>query len=85
MLAATAARIDADNPLAGLDLGERPDPVPPDGWVTVTFSTTAVTPDDGTPALPSTGRLSTPACPTGPVNPPVPLRVSSTRTGPEAT
>ena len=36
MLAVTAARIDADDPLAGLDLGERPDPVPPDGWVTVT-------------------------------------------------
>ena len=36
MFAVTAARIDADNPLAGLDLGERPDPSPPDDWATVT-------------------------------------------------
>jgi NADPH:quinone reductase-like Zn-dependent oxidoreductase len=36
MFAVTATRIDADNPLAGLDLGERPDPVPADGWTTVT-------------------------------------------------
>jgi len=36
MFAVTAARIDADDPLAGLELGERPDPVPPGGWVTVT-------------------------------------------------
>ena len=42
MLAATAARIDADDPLAGLDLGERPDPVPPDGWVTVTVKAAAL-------------------------------------------
>jgi len=32
----TAARIDADDPLAGLEAGERPDPKAPDGWVTVT-------------------------------------------------
>jgi NADPH:quinone reductase-like Zn-dependent oxidoreductase len=36
MFAVTAARIDADDPLSGLEPGERPDPVPPDGWVTVT-------------------------------------------------
>ncbi len=36
MFAVTAARIDADDPLSGLELGERPDPVPPAGWVTVT-------------------------------------------------
>src|SRR6478672_2661181 len=36
MFAATAARFDADNPLAGLELGERPDPSPPEGWETVT-------------------------------------------------
>jgi NADPH:quinone reductase-like Zn-dependent oxidoreductase len=36
VFAVTAGRIDAEDPLAGLDLGERPDPVPPDGWVTVT-------------------------------------------------
>jgi NADPH:quinone reductase-like Zn-dependent oxidoreductase len=36
VFAVTAARIDADDPLSGLELGERPDPVPPEGWVTVT-------------------------------------------------
>src|ERR1700745_4024516 len=36
MFAATAARFDADNPLAGLELGEPPDPSPPEGWETVT-------------------------------------------------
>ena len=36
MFAVTAGRFDADDPLSGLDLGERPDPVASDGWVTVT-------------------------------------------------
>ena len=36
MFAVTAARFDAENPLAGLDHGERPDPSPPEGWETVT-------------------------------------------------
>jgi NADPH:quinone reductase-like Zn-dependent oxidoreductase len=36
VLAVTAARLDADDPLACIELGERPDPVPPDGWVVVT-------------------------------------------------
>jgi len=36
VFAVTAARIDADDLLSGLELGERPDPVPPEGWVTVT-------------------------------------------------
>jgi NADPH:quinone reductase-like Zn-dependent oxidoreductase len=36
MFAVTAARFDADHPLAGLELGERPDPFPPEGWETVT-------------------------------------------------
>jgi NADPH:quinone reductase-like Zn-dependent oxidoreductase len=35
MFAVTASRIDADDPLSGLEAGERPDPVPPGGWVTV--------------------------------------------------
>lgn len=35
VFAAYAARIDPDDPLSGLVLGERPDPVPADGWVTV--------------------------------------------------
>jgi len=36
VFAVTAARIDVDDPLAGLVLGERPDPeLPGDGWATV--------------------------------------------------
>jgi NADPH:quinone reductase-like Zn-dependent oxidoreductase len=42
MFAATAARLDADNPLAGLDLGEHAEPVVPDGWTTVTVRATAL-------------------------------------------
>src|SRR5438445_13702324 len=42
MFAATAARIDADDPLSGLELGERPDPVAPDGWTTVTVKAAAL-------------------------------------------
>ncbi|HET6818890.1 MAG TPA: zinc-binding dehydrogenase [Mycobacteriales bacterium] len=36
MLAAYAARLSADDPLSGLEVGEQPDPTVPDGWVTVT-------------------------------------------------
>jgi NADPH:quinone reductase-like Zn-dependent oxidoreductase len=36
VLAAYAARIDPDDPLSGLELGERPEPEPPRGWTTVT-------------------------------------------------
>jgi NADPH:quinone reductase-like Zn-dependent oxidoreductase len=36
MLAAYAASTDRDNPLAGLVVGERPEPAVPDGWTTVT-------------------------------------------------
>jgi NADPH:quinone reductase-like Zn-dependent oxidoreductase len=35
MFAVTAARFDAENPLVGLELGERPEPAPADGWTTV--------------------------------------------------
>ena len=35
MFAVTAARIDAENPLAGLDLGEHPEPSGEPGWTTV--------------------------------------------------
>ena len=35
MLAATAVRTDPDDPLGGLEVGERPDPDPRPGWVTV--------------------------------------------------
>ena len=36
MFAVYATSFDPDNPLEGLVLGERPDPVAPDGWTTVT-------------------------------------------------
>ena len=35
MLAVFASAFSADDPLSGLRLGERPAPVPPDGWATV--------------------------------------------------
>src|SRR5229473_4480486 len=42
MFAVTAARIDADDPLSGLELGERPEPAGPDGWTTVSVKATAL-------------------------------------------
>ena len=36
MLAAYAARISPDDPLSGLEVGERPEPEPAEGWTTVT-------------------------------------------------
>jgi NADPH:quinone reductase-like Zn-dependent oxidoreductase len=36
VLAAYAARFDPDDPLSGLELGERPEPEVPEGWTTVT-------------------------------------------------
>ncbi|MFJ2031451.1 zinc-binding dehydrogenase [Streptosporangium sp. NPDC087985] len=36
MFAVTATQTDPDNPLAGLTLGEHPEPEVPDGWTTVT-------------------------------------------------
>src|SRR5436305_7512061 len=35
MLAASAVAIDNDDPLAGLEVAERPEPDVPDGWTTV--------------------------------------------------
>jgi NADPH:quinone reductase-like Zn-dependent oxidoreductase len=35
MHAAYAARIAPDDPLSALEVGDRPDPIPPDGWVVV--------------------------------------------------
>jgi NADPH:quinone reductase-like Zn-dependent oxidoreductase len=35
MLAVFASRTDADDPLSALEVGDRPEPEPPDGWVTV--------------------------------------------------
>src|ERR1700734_1187438 len=42
MLAAYAARIDATNPLNGLEIGERPEPEPSADWATVTVKATAL-------------------------------------------
>ena len=42
MFAVTAARIVAEDPLAGLELGEHAEPTPPDGWTTVTVKATAL-------------------------------------------
>ena len=35
MLAAYAARFNAEDPVSALEVGERPEPVAPDGWVTI--------------------------------------------------
>ncbi|WP_203655857.1 zinc-binding dehydrogenase [Actinocatenispora rupis] len=42
MLAAYAERIDPDDPLSGLAVGQRPEPDVPDGWVTVDVTATAL-------------------------------------------
>ncbi|MBN6053586.1 zinc-binding dehydrogenase [Nonomuraea sp. RK-328] len=42
MFAVTATQTDPDNPLAGLTLGERPEPATPDGWTTVTVRAAAL-------------------------------------------
>jgi NADPH:quinone reductase-like Zn-dependent oxidoreductase len=42
MLAAFAAKFDADNPIAALEVGERPDPTVPEGWVTIDVKATAL-------------------------------------------
>src|SRR5947209_875507 len=42
MFAATAVRIDTDDPLSGLELGDRPEPACPDGWTTVTVKAAAL-------------------------------------------
>jgi NADPH:quinone reductase-like Zn-dependent oxidoreductase len=42
MFAVTAARIDADNPLAGLGLGEHPEPSAEPGWTTVAVRATSL-------------------------------------------
>jgi NADPH:quinone reductase-like Zn-dependent oxidoreductase len=42
MFAATAVSLNPDDPLAGLALGDHPDPMPPDGWTTVTVKATAL-------------------------------------------
>jgi NADPH:quinone reductase-like Zn-dependent oxidoreductase len=42
MLAAFAKAINPDDPLSGLEVGERPDPEPHDGWTTVTVKAAAL-------------------------------------------
>ena len=42
MLAVTAARIEPDNPLAGLAVGAHDDPSPPPGWTTVSVRATSL-------------------------------------------
>jgi NADPH:quinone reductase-like Zn-dependent oxidoreductase len=42
MFAVTAARIAPDDPLTGLELGERPEPQPPQDWTTVSVRATAL-------------------------------------------
>jgi NADPH:quinone reductase-like Zn-dependent oxidoreductase len=42
MLAATAVRTDPEDPLSGLEVGDRPSPEPPAGWVTVRVKAAAL-------------------------------------------
>jgi NADPH:quinone reductase-like Zn-dependent oxidoreductase len=42
MRAVFASDIDPDDPLRGLEVGERPEPTPPDGWTTVTVRATSL-------------------------------------------
>jgi NADPH:quinone reductase-like Zn-dependent oxidoreductase len=42
LFAVYAARTNADDPLSGLEFGERPDPEVPDGWTTVTVKAAAL-------------------------------------------
>jgi NADPH:quinone reductase-like Zn-dependent oxidoreductase len=42
MFAVTAARFDAEDPVAALDLGDRPEPAPEPGWTTVTVKATSL-------------------------------------------
>jgi NADPH:quinone reductase-like Zn-dependent oxidoreductase len=42
MFAVTATRFSSDDPLSALELGERPEPVPPEGWTTVTVKAAAL-------------------------------------------
>ena len=42
MFAVFAARIDGENPLSGLETGDRPEPQAPSGWTAVTVKATAL-------------------------------------------
>lgn len=42
MLAVTATSIDAHDPLSGLTVGDRPEPTPPEGWISVAVRATSL-------------------------------------------
>src|ERR1700761_9494397 len=42
MFAVYAARADAENPLSGVETGQRPEPEPPAGWAVVTVRAAAL-------------------------------------------
>src|SRR3954468_7179714 len=46
MLAAFAARFSADDPVSGLEVGDRPEPTAPGGWTTVTGTAASLNPHD---------------------------------------
>src|SRR5690625_336475 len=46
MFAVTAARIDFDAPLTALEVGDQPEPAPPDGWATISVRAAALNQHD---------------------------------------
>jgi NADPH:quinone reductase-like Zn-dependent oxidoreductase len=42
MLAVYAAKLDRDDPLSGLEIGQQPDPEPPPGWTTVSVKASSL-------------------------------------------
>ena len=46
MLAAFATKFDADDPLSALEVGERPEPTPPEGWTRVAVKAAALNQHD---------------------------------------
>src|SRR4051812_20809076 len=46
MFAVSAARFSPDDPVSALDLGERPDPIAKDGWVTVNIKAASLNQHD---------------------------------------
>jgi NADPH:quinone reductase-like Zn-dependent oxidoreductase len=46
MLAASVVRFDADDPLSGLEVGDRPEPVAPEGWAAVSVRAAALNQHD---------------------------------------
>ena len=75
------AKFKVDASGLGLPVGKRVRKLAAVGDVTVTFMTTATAPVAGTPPWPLTCTFTVAAGPTGPVMPPVPVRVSRIRAG----